>query len=133
MKRLLVTGSRHWVNPIVALDCLEEAIARLGVGVDEVTVIHDDGALGAMTAGVAGRMGCLTELRPTRGTGALGVDLCLVFPSEEPPGAWDCVDDCRLAGALVATITDGQIVWPDLSSQTTHSEGTSAPLPERNL
>lgn len=101
MRRILVTGSRHWQDYDTILRHLRDAVdGRPAV------VVHGAGrGADELAAAAARELGLRTEAHPAdwtthgrragpiRNTAmvALGADVCLAFPCHRSVGTWDCI------------------------------------------
>ncbi len=114
MKRILVTGSRHWSDPGVIADAIDMALALLGRP-EQWTLVHGACPTGAdeMADTVAAFIGNdNVERHPARwdaeGKAAgplrnqrmvdLGADICLAFHLPGSRGTDDCIRRAQRAG-----------------------------------
>lgn len=119
--RILVTGSRSWIDRAVILQALDLAAMEARVPPGRVTVVHG-AARGAdrLAESAARELGMRTEAHPAawrqygRAAGAirnyamvgLGADVCLAFPLGTSPGTRDCMYRCEVAGIPVRNLGD---------------------------
>lgn len=113
--RLLVTGSRHFLNVSSVDDMLRSITYQYVLTERDVVLVHGDAqGLDRTAARIAERFKWVTEPHPadwSRGSRAgpernqrmvdLGADLCLAFPMRGSRGTWDCVRRAFDAGIPV--------------------------------
>ena len=122
MKRLLITGSRHWTDRQIIVRELERIEASWG---ESVTLVHGNNGNKECTKGadriamsVAESMGWQTEPFHAKwgelGKGAgpkrnqemvdAGADFCIAFPMGDSVGTWDCTKRASRAGIIVRVV-----------------------------
>lgn len=111
--RVLITGSRGWVELAPIRQAFVWVMERHGLSAADITVVHG-GARGAdlTAAQIADVLGMRTEAWPAdwkthgRKAGpmrnaemvAAGADVCLAFPLPDSVGTHDCIRRARAAG-----------------------------------
>lgn len=130
--RILVTGSRAWVDGAAIEDAL---VAAVGASPGPVIVVHGAAkGADALAGRYARQHGWTVESHPAlwhryrkragllrnQAMVDLGADLCLAFPGPESVGTWDCVRRARVAG--IPTVVYGEPVEtaPDLTPPADH-------------
>lgn len=111
MKRLIVTGSRHWTDIKTIKDALLEAIDGQW---ESTTIVHGDCPTGAdaIAHSIALLFGLTIERYPAnwnkygrtagplrnQGMADLGADVCLAFPMSDSRGTFDMIKRAKAAG-----------------------------------